>query len=182
MNVRSGFFAACYLAATTGLCLALTACAREESAATEAYADYQAAAAAGDWQSARTALLGLVADKDDVAEYWRALGTVQIQLGAYSDAYYAFMRADELERGNPQTLAALTQLALLGGDLHVAERHAKQLALIAPSDPAVTLTFGFVALRRLELDEAERRADDLLATSPTDSTAPASCSPAPARA
>ena len=68
MNVRSLFFPACYLAATLA-CLAATGCSVGQSRDAQTYAEYQAAAAAGDWFSARKALLRLLEEEDDVAEY-----------------------------------------------------------------------------------------------------------------
>ena len=67
--------------------------------------EYQAAAAANDLVGARKALLELVGAKDDVADYWVELGKVQASMGSYGDAYYAFTRAYELDRSNPDLFA-----------------------------------------------------------------------------
>ena len=141
MKVRSSFFAACCSAATA-LCLLLTGCNSSESRAREAFADYQAASAAGDLRSARIALLQLVAAEDDKPDYWQELGRIQVQLGAFNDAYYAFTRAYELDKSNAQVLSTLTQLALLSGNIDVAEEHAQKLELLAPDHPAVKLSYG----------------------------------------
>ena len=169
MNNRGPFFAACCFAATA-LSLFLAGCNSAESRAQEALADYQQASAIGDAKAARMALLQLVAAEDGNPDYWRELGKLQVQLGAYNDAYYAFTRAHELDKSNAEVLSTLTQLALLSGNLDLAEKHAQSLELVQPSHPAIKLTYGYVALRRGNLDEADRRADQLLAEFPRESS------------
>jgi predicted Zn-dependent protease len=170
MKDRRPFFAACCFAATA-LSLMLTGCDSSESRARQALADYQAASAAGDLRAARIALLQLVAAEDDNSSNWQELGKVQIQLGSYSDAYYAFTRAYELDKSNPQLLSSLTQLALLSGNIDVAEDHAQKLELLAPDHPAVKLTYGYVALRRGDFDRADQQADQLLVEFPREPSA-----------
>jgi predicted Zn-dependent protease len=170
MKHRSPFFAACCFVATA-LCLFLAGCDSSESRARQALADYQAASAAGDIRAARIALLQLVAAEDDNASNWQELGKVQIQLGSYNDAYYAFSRAYELDKSNPQVLSSLTQLALLSGNIDTAEDHAQKLELLAPSHPAVKLTYGYVALRRADFDRADQQVDQLLAEFPREPSA-----------
>lgn len=170
MKRQGRFFAVCCIAAT-GLSLALSACNSSEAEAAEAFNEYQAASAAGDLINARIALLKVVAAKDDDPQYWKALGDVQLQLNAFSDAYYAYTRAHELDKSNVEILGALTQLALLSGNMDMAERHAKQLQLIAPEHPAARLAFGYIALKRSDLDEAERLANELLASFPYETSA-----------
>jgi predicted Zn-dependent protease len=170
MKVRSPFFAACCFAATA-LSLLLTGCNSAESRAQDALADYQQASAVGDARAARIALLKLVAAEDGNPDYWAELGKLQVQLGAYNDAYYAFTRSHELDKGNAEVLSTLTQLALLSGNLDLAEDHAQTLELLQPGHPAIKLTYGYVALRRGNLDEAERRADQLLVEFPRESGA-----------
>ncbi len=96
---------------------------------------------------------------------------MQIQLGSYNDAYYAFSRAYELDKSNPQVLSSLTQLALLSGNIDTAEEHAQKLELLAPSHPAVKLTYGYVALRRADFDRADQQVDQLLAEFPREPSA-----------
>ena len=131
MKGRSPFFAACCIAATA-LSLSLAGCNSSDSRAREAFSDYQAASAAGDLIAARIALLQLVAAKDDQPDYWQELGKVQIKLGAYSDAYYAFTRAYELDRSNPELVKALTELALRSGDIGMAQAHAQERPPLPP--------------------------------------------------
>lgn len=161
MKVRSPFFAACCFAAT-GLSLLVSACGSAESRARESFAEYQAAAASGHLIAARIALLQTVEAKDDNPVYWEELAKVQVQLGSMSDAYYAYTRAYELDRTNPQILASLTQIALLSGEIDIAEDYAKKLELVTPNDPVIKLAFGYAALKHQSFDEADKQSDALL--------------------
>lgn len=133
-----------------------------------AYAKYQNALAAGDMNAARIALITLVRTDQDVAAYWLELGKLQIQSGDYRGAYDAFSHAHELDRTNVEVLGTMAQLALLSGQMDVADEQARTLALLAPDNPAVTLVKGYVALKSGELDKAESGADELLAATPND--------------
>jgi predicted Zn-dependent protease len=170
MKGRSSFFsnALCGIAATV---LLLSGCRSAESQAQDAFAEYQSAAAAGDLIAARLALLQLVAIEDGVARYWVELGKVQLQLGQYSDAFYAFTRAHELDKGDVAILGILIQLALLSGNVDLAEEKTRLLELVAPANPIINLTAGFVALRRGNIDEANRQADILLQGDPYEPSA-----------
>src|SRR6478609_7090033 len=88
--------------------IAVAGCSSSDSRAQAALGEYQAAAASNDMLGARKALLQLVQAKDDVAEYWAELGKVQASMGSYGDAYYAFTRAYELDRSNPDLARMLT--------------------------------------------------------------------------
>lgn len=165
MNLRTQMRKACFVSLLS-LTLFLSACNSRESKAQAAFDNYQAALATGSLPYIRTTLIQLVAIDDDNPQYWAELGRVQIQLGALPDAYYAFTRAYELDRSNADVLRVLTQLALRGGDLAMADEHAEQLSLLAPNDPAVKITKAYVALRRSNFDEAEQIADELLQASP----------------
>lgn len=158
--------AACLSAA----CLSAS-CNTSDARAQQAMEDYQAAAAGNDLPNARRALLELVRAKDDVSEYWVELGKIQSSLGNYGDAYYAFSRAYELDRGNTQLLSMVTQLALRSGDIALAQRHAKDLALLAPNDPWVKLVAGWTAVSQSRFDQAVAAGDALLATAPFDPAA-----------
>jgi predicted Zn-dependent protease len=130
--------------------------------------EYQAAVASNDTLGARNALLKLVQAKDDVSEYWAELGKVQTSMGAYGDAYYAFTRAYELDRSNPELVRVLTQLALRSGDLAAAQARAEELEVLAPGDQWVKLTNGWADVGESRYEEAVQIADDLLAKSPLD--------------
>src|SRR6478609_3403942 len=127
---------------------ALGACDNRQEEAQAAYADYQSALVSGDLRAARRALSALVVADDSNADYWIELGKVSMQLSDFGAAYDAFQRAHELDRANPEVLAVMTQLALRSGNLEVASDNARQLELVAPSNPAVPLTKGYVALRQ----------------------------------
>ena len=139
------------------------------SEAKEAYEQYQAAAAMGNLALERVALMRLVRAEEGVPDYWIELGKVDIQLGDYARAYDAFSRAHELDRSNVQVLVAMTQLALVSGELPLADQHARMLALLDPENPAVTLVNGYMALSAANYDKANAAADKLLAATPNDS-------------
>ena len=155
--------AACLSAA----CLSAS-CNTSDARAQQALENYQAAAASNDLPNARRALLELVRAKDDVSEYWVELGKIQASMGDYGDAYYAFSRAYELNRGNTELLSLLTQLALRSGDLALAQSRAKELEVLAPNDPWVKLAAGWSAISESRFDQANTAADALLATTPFD--------------
>ena len=170
MKVRGPFFAACCFAATP-LSLALSGCTSREEQAQAALGEYQTAAASGNLIATRIALLKLVGAKDDNPDYWEQLGKIQVELGSFRDAYYAFSRAHELDRSNTEALSNLTQLALMSGDVDAAEDHAEKLALIEPEHPAVKLAFAYAALKHSNFDEADRQIDPLLEAYPRDPSA-----------
>src|SRR4051812_19470923 len=99
-----------YLILRMGACLSalclLAGCSSSDSRAQQALTAYQAAAAANDIPGARQALLQLVRAKEDVPDYWVELGKLQASTGSYAEAYYAFTRAYELDRSNPELLRA----------------------------------------------------------------------------
>jgi len=146
----------------------LASCSSSDSRAQAALASYQSAAAANDMFAARQALLQLVGAKDDVAEYWEELGKVQSSIGSYSDAYYAFTRAYELDRSNPQLIKALAELALRSGDIAAAQTHAEELEVVAPGDPWVKMVKGWAAYSDSHFDQALSISNELLAASPSD--------------
>ena len=146
-------------------------CKSSDARAQDALTAYQAAAASNDMVGARKALMELVGAKDDVPDYWIELGKLQASMGSYGDAYYAFTRAYELDRGNPDVLRAVTGLALRSGDIGLAQSRAKELAIVAPGDPLVKLTEGWAGITQSRFDEAIAAADSVLASSPFDSGA-----------
>jgi tetratricopeptide (TPR) repeat protein len=124
----------------------------------------------GDLRAAQLALQQLVIADDSNADYWAELGKVSMQLGQFSAGYEAYLRAHELDRANVEPLAVLTQLALRSGNLEVAQQHAEQLEIVAPTNPAVSLTKGYVALRRGDYEEASRQVVAFGEVAPYDSS------------
>jgi tetratricopeptide (TPR) repeat protein len=151
--------------------LLIAGCSSSDSRAAAALSEYQAAAAANDMWDARNALLKLVRAKDDVSDYWAKLGKVQASMGSYGDAYYAFTRAYELDRSNPELVKALTELALRTGDIGMAQAHAQELDVLSPGDPWVKLVKGWAAYSELRYDQSLAIADQLLTSSPNDPSA-----------
>lgn len=149
----------------------IAGCSSSDSRAQAALGEYQTAAAANDMYGARKALLRLVRAKDDVADYWMELGKIQATMGSYGDAYYAFSRAYELDRSNPELVRALTQLALRSGDIGAALRHAEELEILSPGDSWVKLVKGWAAVSELRFNDALAISDQVLAASPFDPSA-----------
>jgi tetratricopeptide (TPR) repeat protein len=115
--------------------------------------------------------LTLVNLQEDVPGNWTELGRLQEAMGAYGDARYAFTRAYELNRSDPEIVRALTRLSLRGGDFVGAQTYARELELIAPGDSWIKLTDGYAALNQSRFDEAINASDALLAASPFDPNA-----------
>jgi tetratricopeptide (TPR) repeat protein len=159
------------LGAAAATLLALTACASADKKAAEAAMQYEVAMAGGDAVGARDAMLRAVQAKDDVAEYWVSLARVQILLRQYADAYYAYVRAVELDRTNIEALQSLSEIALASGRVNEAERYSDEVQLLDPASLGAVTTKGFIALRRRNFDEAIRRADTILAKVPLDPNA-----------
>lgn len=159
------------LAACLSVASLLAGCNSSDARAREALNAYQAASATNDLFGAKRALLELVRAKDDVPDYWSELGKLQASTGNYSDAYYAFSRAYELDRSNVDVLRSITELALRTGDFPSAESHAEELSILAPGDPWPKMVKGWVAIRQSHYDQAIAAADSLLAAAPNDPSA-----------
>jgi len=167
MKNRTLFFAVSAIGLALGS-VPLSGCSYLKArAARAAYAQYQAAIGAGDMARARTALITLVHTDEDVPDYWIELGKLQLQMGQFREAYDAFSHAHELDRSNTDVLAAMSELALLSGDLDVANEQAKSLAMLSPDNPVVTLVQSHVALRSGDLDKAEAGSNALITAEPT---------------
>ena len=155
-----------------GVAPALSGCSYLKSRqAKQAYMEYQQALAAGDMNRAQIALTKLVRVDEDVADFWMQLGKVDLQLGNYRGAYDALLHAHELDQTNVEVISTLAQLAVYSGEIDLANEQAKNLALLAPEHPTVTLVEGFVALQQGNLEKAEQDADKLIAAAPKDSIA-----------
>jgi tetratricopeptide (TPR) repeat protein len=148
--------------------LSLAGCAPAEERAANAAAQYELAMASGDFAAARNAMLAAVQAKDDVADYWIALGRAQVALQQYADAYYAYSRAVELDRTNVEALQTLSEIALASGRVNEAAQYADQVDLLQPGSLGALTTRGFIALRQRNFDEAIRKADAVLAKAPLD--------------
>ena len=156
------------VAACLSVTLLLTGCSSSNARSRDALNAYQAAAAANDMYGEKAALLELVRAKDDVPDYWSELGKLQSSMGNYSDAYYAFSRAYELDRSNVDVLRSVTELALRSGDLPSAQSHAEELSILSPGDPWPKLVSGWEAISQTHYDQAIAAADSLLANVPYD--------------
>ena len=157
-------------ACLSALC-SMVGCSSPEARAQDALAAYQVASAANDVEAQRKALLKLVQAKEDVADYWVQLGKLEASVGSYGDANYAFTRAYELDRSNPDLLSNLTELSLRSGDLASAELHAKELDVISPGNTWAKVAHASTALHDGHYEDALAISQQLLANSPLDPVA-----------
>lgn len=132
---------------------------------------YQQALALNDIGAQRRALMALTKADDGVSEYWIQLAKLDLQVGAFGDAYAHFSRAHELDRTAVMPLSMMTELAVINGRVDLAEELMKKLTVIAPSDRAVSVARGFTALRQGDYAKAQENVDVLLAQGPRDSVA-----------
>ena len=155
------------------LCLAallISGCGTEQKVR-KADEAYQMAMANNDLAGQRRALLALTVADEDVSDYWMRLARVELEMGAYRDAYIHLSRAHELDRTAVAPLSMMTELAVINGRLDMAEDHLKQLMVVAPNDRAVAVARGFVALRQANFERAQENVDVLLTQNPGDSIA-----------
>lgn len=158
-------------AAAFALVMTLANCRAPEERAARYAARYEAALAANDPWSARVAIRQAVRYQDSNAEYWAALGRVQLTLGDYPGAYAAYTRANELDRSDAQVLQTLADLSVMSGNVDDSRRFARQVLLLQPSNLGPQTTLGFAALHDRDYDDALKRADTVLAAQPQDTNA-----------
>jgi tetratricopeptide (TPR) repeat protein len=149
----------------------LAGCASADQRAQRAAEEAQVALQLGNTGAAREALQRAVSAKDDVSEYWLALGRVYVELQQYGDAYFAYARAVELDRSNLEALQTLSEIAVSSGRVKEAEEYVEQLEVLQPGNLGTVLVRGFIALRRRAYDDAIGHADKVLAASPLDQNA-----------
>ena len=155
------------------LCLAaltLSACGPRR-ALQRADNDYQQALAAEDLPGQRRALLALVKADESVSDNWIRLAYIDLELGAYRDAYEHFSRAHDIDRTAVAPLSMMTELAVINGRLDLAQGHLKELTVISPDDRAVAVAEGFEALREGNSERAQAEVTTLLMQNPDDSIA-----------
>jgi len=157
-------------ACLSALCLAV-GCSSPENRAQDALTAYQVASASNDLDGQRKALLKLVQAKEEVPDYWIQLGKLEASLGSYGDANYAFTRAHELDRSNPEVLQYLTESAVRTGDLDSAENYAKELDVVSPGSVWAKVAHASSALHDNHFDDALTISEQLLANNPMDPVA-----------
>jgi len=149
----------------------MAGCSSSDARAQEALTAYQTASAANDMVGARRALQELIGAKDDVPDYWIQLGKLDLSSGSYGDANYAFTRAYELDRSNPDLLRDLTELAMRQGDFSLAQARARELDVVSPGDPWVKIIQAWSAIREARYDEGLTLSEQLLSSTPFDPVA-----------
>jgi tetratricopeptide (TPR) repeat protein len=146
--------------------VALAGCASDAETAADAANRYQMAFQAGDLEGARKHITEAVRARDDVVDYWIALGRVELALRHLGGAYGAYTRAVELDRGNIEALQNLGEISMLAGRVGDAEKHADQVLLLNPQDIRGRLLKGYIALRTKRYPEAVKWADQILTAYP----------------
>ena len=123
---------------------------------------------AGNPGAARVAARAAVAERDDVADYWRLLGRAELQSDNLGGGYEAYRRAIELDAANPESLQILSEIALRAGRTRDAVTAADQLLALQPNLTRPRLVKGMAALIQGDENAASRIADEVLAISPND--------------
>lgn len=123
---------------------------------------------AGNAPAARLAATKAVAERDDIADYWRLLGRTELQNGNIAGAYQAYNRAIELDAADPESLQMLADIALRAGRTREAVKAADQLLSLQPTLTRPRLVKGMAALIEGDVKTAERLADEILVREPGD--------------
>lgn len=150
------------------LTLALCACQSPSDHADQAYANHRLAFQQGQMDTAQAAILTAIAARDDVSEYWLALGRTQVQRGDLNGAFSAYQRAAELDPRSVEAIQALGEIALLARNFDEADRYADQLVTLDPRSLGGVALKGFVAHETGRASDATRFANAAMAINPED--------------
>ncbi len=103
----------------------------------------------------------------DRAEFWRAMGESQLQLGRPAQARHSFQRALAARKGRcHKTLTALAQCAIAENTLEEALRLANEASALAPEDDGPAELACFILLKLGQFSEAAERMRGLLGQRP----------------
>jgi tetratricopeptide (TPR) repeat protein len=103
----------------------------------------------------------------DRAEFWRAMGQSQLQLGRPAQARHSFQRALAARKGRcHKTLTALAQCAVAENALEEALRLANEASALAPEDDGPAELACFILLKLGRFSEAAERTRGLLGQRP----------------
>lgn len=155
---------------TSALFLTLPGCASKAERASEAFAQAQQLATAGQLPEAKVAIMKSIAIRDDVADVWFTLGQLHMATGAMPEAFTAFGRADELRPGNIDTLRPLAYAGYMVGAARLSKDAVDRLLVLAPDDAQGLAVSGLLALDKGEPEATIAAADKILAVSPNDET------------
>ena len=143
----------------------LSGCNSREYRAQAALAQYQAAAAAGDLIASRIALLALVGAEDSNPDYWEQLGQGADPAGRFQRRLLRLLAGLTSWTGAIRSVARHPDPARADSAETWKPRRSMRTSwrCLQPDHPAMRLTYGYVALKRSNLDEADRQVDPLLA-------------------
>ncbi len=150
------------------LMLSTQGCSSASDTAARKAAEAAALLDQGNAPAARLAAAKAVAERDDIADYWRLLGRAELQSNNFAGAYDAYSRAIELDAADPESLQMLADIALRAGRTRDAVKAADQLLSLQPALMRPRLVKGMAALIDGDEKTAERLANEILATDPND--------------
>lgn len=148
------------------LLLLTQGCSSSSDTAARKAAEAAALLEQGNAPAARLAATKAVAERDDIADYWRLLGRAELQNNNFAGAYDAYSRAIELDAADPESLQMLADIALRAGRMREAVKAADQLLSLQPTLTRPRLVKGMAALIEGNDKAAEQLADEILATDP----------------
>ncbi|MBO9574367.1 MAG: tetratricopeptide repeat protein [Sphingobium sp.] len=128
----------------------------------------QALSEAGDQRAALKAMQKAIAARDDNAEYFLTLSTIQMRAGNPGQAFVAARQALDLDSANRTALTLVANIGLQVGQVDEATDAAERLLSLDPSSLVGLQVKGLAALYKNKDAEAETNAQRLLQLSPTD--------------
>jgi tetratricopeptide (TPR) repeat protein len=142
---------------TVLLCITLSSCSGEEESSSDPEALFRAAGEAyrnGDPVSARELLMSAAELDPGNPNVWRNLGTVNLDMGRYSDAVTAYQHAIEIDSTKVDVLTDLTG-ALLGAGRVSEALHTGQLAVqLTPGDGIAFNNYGMALMESGDFEAA----------------------------
>ncbi|SDD44492.1 Tetratricopeptide repeat-containing protein [Sphingomonas sp. YR710] len=154
--------------ARLGLCLllAIAGCGSPQERAAKALVRYENYYAQHDMLRARIEIRNAIREQDDVADYWNKLGRVELALNKYFNAYSAYSRALELDKGNIEAMQAVAELSYSGGSPDDAVKYADKMLLLDPGNLRMLFVKGSVAFDTKKYDDARAIALHMLSVEP----------------
>jgi cytochrome c-type biogenesis protein CcmH/NrfG len=152
---------------TFGMLAALSGCGSREERAAKAMVRFQGYFAQGDLYKARVEIRSAIHQEDDVPEYWNKLGSVELALNNYQNAFSAYRRVIELDPQNREAIQAMAELSFSSAQRDDALKYANQILRIEPRNMRMLLIKGLVAYDREEYSDARALAERIQAIDPS---------------
>lgn len=153
--------------AILALLLLLAGCGLAEEKAAKASARFDQLYAERNYYAARIEINRAIAEQDDVPEYWRKLGRVQMALGRYLDAYDAYNHVIELDPRNRDAIQQMAELAYAGQSFGDSEKFADEILAEQPRSLRMLLVKGSIAAAKRDPAGARAIADKILSIDPS---------------